>query len=105
MRSGRLHCSQALGLLPHLWSAALTQCTTQRGGVQGVRAAGDRGNPHLYQALGVLAAETGFTDEARRWFSEGTRRLPGAKSSALWHAWAEMEVRSACLPATKACAE
>lgn len=65
-----------------------------------MRAAGERGNPHLYQALGVLAAETGFTDEARRWFSEGTRRLPGAKSSALWHAWAEMEVRSACLPAT-----
>lgn len=65
-----------------------------------MRAAGERGNPHLYQALGVLAAETGFTDEARRWFSEGTRRLPGARSSALWHAWAEMEVRSACLPAT-----
>ena len=66
-----------------------------------MRAAGERGNPHLYQALGVLAAETGFTDEARRWFSEGTRRLPGARSSALWHAWAEMEVRSACLPAIK----
>ena len=64
---------------------------------QGVQAMGERCNPHLYQALGVLAAEMGLTSEARRWFSEGTKRLPGANSHALWHAWAEMEVRHTVL--------
>lgn len=29
-------------------------------------------NPHLYNSLAVLAGESGFVEEARAWFKQGT---------------------------------
>ena len=60
---------------------------------QGVRACGDRPNPHLYQSLAVLAAESGYLPEARRWFEEATSHPICAKTAAVWHAWAMAESR------------
>jgi Tfp pilus assembly protein PilF len=53
-----------------------------------------RPNLHLYQSLAVLAAETGFMEEARAWFGEATRTREGGNCAALWHAWALAESRS-----------
>ena len=44
--------------------------------------------------MAVLAAETGFMEEARAWFGEATRTKEGARCAALWHAWALAEARS-----------
>jgi hypothetical protein len=59
--------------------------------LQGIRATQERPNPHLYQAIAMLAGEMGYIDEARQWFREGTSSLEGKRSHALWHAWALME--------------
>ena len=59
--------------------------------LQGIRETQERPNPHLYQAIAMLAGEMGYIDEARQWFREGTSSLEGKRSHALWHAWALME--------------
>ena len=52
-----------------------------------------RASPHLYQSLGVMAMERGRTQEAREHFKEGTKTEAGARSAALWQAWAILESR------------
>lgn len=52
-----------------------------------------RANPHLYQSLGVMAMERGRIQEAREHFKEGTKTEAGARSAALWQAWAILESR------------
>ena len=52
-----------------------------------------RANPHLYQSLGVMAAERGRVQEAREHFKEGTKTEAGAQSAALWQAWGMLESR------------
>ena len=62
--------------------------------VKGVRLVPQsRANPHLYQSLGVMAAERGRVQEAREHFREGTRTEAGAQSAALWQAWAVLEAQ------------
>lgn len=52
-----------------------------------------RANPHLYQSLGMMAAERGRMQEAREHFKEGSKTEAGKNSAALWHAWAVLEVK------------
>lgn len=52
-----------------------------------------RANPHLYQSLGMMAAERGRMSEAREFFNEGSKTEAGRASAALWHAWAMLEAR------------
>ncbi|KAI3436107.1 hypothetical protein D9Q98_002165 [Chlorella vulgaris] len=61
--------------------------------LKGIQALRSRPNSYLYQSLAVLAAEMDCTDEARKWFREGTRTVMGKESHALWQAWALMEQR------------
>ena len=43
--------------------------------MQGVKATRDKPNAYLYQALALMATELGYTEEARQWFTEGTKTL------------------------------
>ena len=52
-----------------------------------------RANPHLYQSLGMMAAERGRMQEAREHFREGSKTEAGRDSAALWHAWAVLEAK------------
>ena len=63
--------------------------------VKGVRSAprGAPPNPHLHQSLAVLAADTGYMEEARSWFRKATSHRVGAANAAVWHAWALAEAR------------
>jgi tetratricopeptide (TPR) repeat protein len=62
--------------------------------VKGVRLVPpSRANPHLYQSLGMMAAERGRMQEAREHFYEGSKTEAGRDSAALWHAWAMLEAR------------
>jgi len=45
----------------------------------------------LFQSLGVMCAERGRADDARRYFSDGARTESGRRSPALWQAWARLE--------------
>ena len=40
--------------------------------LQGVKKIKGAPNPHLYNSLAVLAGESGFVEEARAWFKQGT---------------------------------
>lgn len=42
---------------------------------QGIRKTKQNPNPYLYQSVGLLAAEMGLPEEARKWFLRGTRSL------------------------------
>ena len=75
---------------PSVAAAAAAARTTR---TSSLAAAAPRPNLHLYQSLAVLAAETGFMEEARAWFGEATRTREGARCAALWHAWALAEAR------------
>lgn len=61
--------------------------------IRGIDATRPEGSPYLFQSLAVLAVDLNKSDEARRWFREGTLATRGRDSHAIWHAWACMEVR------------
>jgi len=63
-------------------------------GIQRCRASPSRQTAYLHCSLAVMAAELGRLGEARAWFEEGTRANGGARSCALWHAWAVAEARA-----------
>ena len=43
--------------------------------MQGIKANKDKPNAYLYQALALMATELRYTEEARQWFTEGTKTL------------------------------
>lgn len=61
--------------------------------IRGIDATRPDGSPYLFQSLAVLAAELNKPDEARRWFRDGTNSTKGNASHALWHAWAQLEIK------------
>jgi tetratricopeptide (TPR) repeat protein len=70
-------------------------------GIQRCRGSPTRQTAYLHCSLAVMAAELGRLGEARAWFEEGTRAnggggegAGGARSCALWHAWAVAEARA-----------
>ena len=54
---------------------------------------GRPGKEFLFQSLGVMAADRGRSEEARKHFRDGVKTPLGRASGALWQAWALMEQR------------
>lgn len=63
--------------------------------VKGLRAAQSTGNDvsvtYAYSSLGQLCERMGKLDEARRWYSEGTKTKLGSNNFVLWSSWALLE--------------